>query len=198
MPENLAEKAKRDGKRVISTYKKLADYRTAERNTLNSIIVKATTNINKIKYGNGGLKKVRSDVNAIVSGAKVEMDKLTTAAQYKLGKTKVVKAVKKKKSKKLKVKVKRLKYATGYQVAIYNSKKNAKKNKKAIAKAFSKKKKNSSASAKKSTKSVLIKFKKTKRIKKAKKLFVRARAYNMDGTKKVFGPWSKIKKAKIK
>ena len=80
MPENLAEKVKKDAKKVISTYKNSADYRTAERNTLNSIIVKATTNINKIKYGNGGLKKVRSDVNAIVSGAKVEMDKLITAA----------------------------------------------------------------------------------------------------------------------
>ena len=198
MPENLAEKVKKDAKKVISTYKNSADYRTAERNLLSIIVSNATSKINKIKYGNGGLKKVKNDANAIVSAAKADMDKLLTNAQYKLGKTKVVKAVKKKKSKKLKVKVKRLKYATGYQVAIYNSKKNAKKNKKAIAKAFSKKKKNSSASAKKSTKSVLIKFKKTKKIKKAKKLFVRARAYNMDGTKKVFGPWSKIKKAKIK
>ena len=120
-----------------------------------------------------------------------------TSAQYKLGKTKVVKVVKKKKSKKIKIKVKRLKYATGYQVAVYKSKKNAKKNKKAIAKAFSKKKYSSTAT-KKPTKTVLIKFKKTKKIKKAKKLFVRARAYNMDGKKKVFGPWSKIKKAKIK
>ena len=198
MPENLAEKVKKDAKKVISTYKNSADYRTAERNLLSIIVSNATSKINKIKYGNGGLKKVKNDANAIVSAAKADMDKLLTNAQYKLGKTKVVKAVKKKKSKKLKVKVKRLKNATGYQVAIYNSKKNAKKNKKAIAKAFSKKKKNSSASAKKSTKSVLIKFKKTKKIKKAKKLFVRARAYNMDGTKKVFGPWSKIKKAKIK
>ncbi len=100
-------------------------------------------------------------------------------------KTKVTKIYKKKKSaKKIKIKIKKTAGATGYQVAIYKSKKNAKKNKKALVKKYVKFKKK-----------ITIK---SKKIKNKKKLFVRARAYVLDGTTKLFGPWSNIKKAKIK
>ena len=110
----------------------------------------------------------------------------TTSGTVKApGKAKIKKIYKKKKSaKKLKVKLKKTTGANGYQVAVYKSKKKAKKNKKALVKKYTKKLK------------VTIK---SKKLKKKKKLYVRARAYVLDGTgKKVFGKWSAIKKAKIK
>ena len=111
----------------------------------------------------------------------------TTVAPKKVAKPSKVKikkiAKKKKSAKKLKVTLKKAKNAKGYQVAVYKSKKNAKKNKKAIVKKYSK--------------SVKVKLK-GKKLKGKKKLFVRARAYNLDGKKKVFGAWSKIKKVKVK
>ncbi|MBP5773413.1 MAG: hypothetical protein J6W35_05025 [Eubacterium sp.] len=101
------------------------------------------------------------------------------------GKAKIKKVYKKKKSaKKLKVKLKKVKGAKGYQVAVYKSKKNAKKNKKALTKKYTKKLK------------VTLK---SKKLKKKKKLYVRARAYVLDGNGiKVFGKWSSIKKGKTK
>ena len=101
------------------------------------------------------------------------------------GKAKIKKVYKKKKSaKKLKVKLKKTKGAKGYQVAVYKSKKTAKKNKKALVKKFTKKLK------------VTIK---SKKLKKKKKLYVRARAYVLDFSgKKVYGKWSSIKKGKTK
>lgn len=103
----------------------------------------------------------------------------------KPGKAKIKKVkAKKKSSKKLKLTLKKIKKATGYQIAVYKTKKNAKKNKKAIIKKFVKKVK------------VTIK---SKKLKNKKKLFVRARAYVLDGSqKKVYGKWSKTKKVKIK
>ena len=99
-------------------------------------------------------------------------------------KAKVKKAVKKKKSsKKIKITLKKTKGAKGYQVAAYKKKKDAKKNKKALKKKYVKK----------------VKFTLTsKKFKKKKKLYVRARAYVLDGKAKVFGKWSKIKKVKTK
>ena len=101
------------------------------------------------------------------------------------GKTKIKKVYKKKRSaKKLKVKLKKVKGAKGYQVAVYKSKKKAKKNKKAL--------------VKKCTKKLKVTLK-SKKLKKKKKLYVRARAYvlNTSGIK-VFGKWSAIKKGKTK
>ncbi len=99
-------------------------------------------------------------------------------------KAKVKKAVKKKKSaKKIKVKIKKVKGSAGYQVAVYKSKKKAKKNKKALVKKFVKK-----------TKFTI----KSKKFKKKKKLWVKVRAYVLDGSTKVFGTWSKPKKTKKK
>ena len=95
----------------------------------------------------------------------------------------VKKAVKKKSSKKIKITLKKAKGAKGYQVAVYKTKKNAKKTVKALKTTYTKK----------------VKFSiKSKKFKKKKKLFVRARAYTFDGTQKLFGPWSKVKKVKIK
>ena len=102
----------------------------------------------------------------------------------KPGKTKVKKAVKKKKSaKKIKVKLKKVKGAKGYQVAVYKSKKKAKKNKKALVKKYYKK-----------TKFTI----KSKKFKNKKKLWVKARAFVMYGKSKIFGKWSKPKKTKKK
>ena len=101
------------------------------------------------------------------------------------GKAKIKKVYKKKRSaKKLKVKLKKVKGAKGYQVAVYKSKKKAKKNKKALVKKYTKKLK------------VTLK---SKKLKKKKKLYVRARAYVLDANGiKVFGKWSAIKKGKTK
>ncbi|MCR5430089.1 MAG: hypothetical protein K6E58_02535 [Eubacterium sp.] len=102
------------------------------------------------------------------------------------GKTKIKKVYKKKKSaKKLKLKLKKVKRAKGYQVNVYKSKKKAKKNKKAIVRKYVKYKKK-----------ITIK---SKKLKNKKKLYVRARAYVLDTNKvKIFGKWSNIKKVKIK
>ena len=98
------------------------------------------------------------------------------------GKTKVKKAIKRKKSpKKISVKLKKVKGAKGYQIAVYKNKKNAKKNKKSIKKKYSSK-----------TKFTV----KSKKFKKLKKIYIRARAYTLDGKKKLFGKWSKVKKVK--
>ncbi len=106
--------------------------------------------------------------------------KVTPAAKAP-GKVKIAKVYKKKKkAKKLKIKLKRVAGAAGYQVKVYKTKKNAKKNKKAIANKFTSKIK------------VTIK---SKKLKKKKKLFVRARAY---GANHLYGVWSNIKKVKVK
>lgn len=99
-------------------------------------------------------------------------------------KAKVKKAIKKKKSaKKIKVKLKKIKGAAGYQVSVYKSKKKAKNNKKALVKKYVKK----------------VKFTlKSKKFKKKKKLYIRARGFVYDGAARVFGTWSKVKKVKIK
>ena len=101
------------------------------------------------------------------------------------GKAKIKKITTKKKSaKKVKLTLKKIKGAKGYQVAIYKTKKNAKKNKKATVKKFVKKLK------------VTIK---SKKLKNKNKLYVKARAYVLDTNgKKVYGKWSKVKKVKIK
>ena len=100
-------------------------------------------------------------------------------------KVKVKKALKKKSAKKLTVKIKKLSGVKGYEVRVYKSKKNAKKNKKAIVKKFINKNK---------AKLVI----KSKKLKGKKKLFARVRAKKIDCGQTVFGAWSKPKKVKIK
>lgn len=116
---------------------------------------------------------------------------VTTAAPTKApviqtpGKAKIKKVWKKKRSaKKLKIKLAKVKNAKGYKVCVYKNKKKAKKHKKAIVTKYTTK----------------LKYTiKSKKLKNKKKLFVGARAYNVtnDGTK-VYGPWAKIKKVKVK
>lgn len=101
------------------------------------------------------------------------------------GKAKIKKVWKKKKSaKKLKIKLAKVKNAKGYQVCVYKNKKNAKKHIKAIVTKYTTK----------------VKYTiKSKKLKKKKKLFVGARAYNVSSNgSKVFGAWAKIKKVKVK
>ena len=90
---------------------------------------------------------------------------------------------KKKASNQIKLSLKKIKEAKGYQIAIYKTKKNAQKNKKAILKKYVKKVK------------LTIK---SKKLKNKNLLFVKARAYKLNGNKKIYGKWSKIKKVKIK
>ena len=81
----------------------------------------------------------------------------------------------KKSGKKIKVKIKKIKGAKGYQVVVSKKKKG-----KAIYKKFVKKTK------------VTLKSKKFKK----KKLYVKIRAYTLDGKTKVYGKWSKVTKVK--
>lgn len=90
---------------------------------------------------------------------------------------------KKKSAKKVKLTLKKIDGVVGYQVAVYKTKNNAKKNKNAIVKKIVK-----------NTKAAI----KSKKLKNAKKLYIRARAYIMNGKTKLYGEWSKIKKVKIK
>ena len=100
------------------------------------------------------------------------------------GKAKIKKiTVKKKVSKKVKLSLKKIRGAKGYQVAIYKTKKNASKNKKAIVKKFVKK-----------TSVTVI----SKKLKNKKTLYVKVRAYKLNGKKKIYGKWSKVRKVRIK
>ena len=97
----------------------------------------------------------------------------------------VKKATKKKSAKKLTVKIKKISGVKGYEVRVYKSKKNAKKNKKAVVKKLISKNK---------AKLVV----KSKKLKGKKKLFARVRAYKVECGQTVFGALSKPKKVKIK
>ena len=103
-------------------------------------------------------------------------------------KVKVAKATKKSKaSKKVTVTLsKKIKKANGYQVRVFKSKSNAKKNKSAIAK----------TTIKKNTKTLKVSGKK---LKNKKTLYVRVRAYKKVSGKKVYSKkWSDVKKVKVK
>lgn len=117
----------------------------------------------------------------------VDQDKTTVVTnQVKApAKAKISKVTAKKKSaKKVKLLLKKISGAKGYQIAVYKTRKNAKNNKKAIVRKFVKK--------------VNITVK-SKKLKNKKKLFVRARAYVLDASgKKLYGKWSNVKKVKIK
>ncbi len=108
----------------------------------------------------------------------------TKAAEVKKpGKAVVKKATKKKSAKSIKVTLKKVKGAKGYEVAVYTSNKSAKKNQKAI--------------VVKSVKKVSVKIK-SKKLKNKKKVFIKARAYVLNAKNtKVYGAWSKVKKVKM-
>lgn len=108
----------------------------------------------------------------------------STAKQVNL-QVKIKKATKKKSAKKLTIKIKKTVDAKGYYVMVYKTKKNAKKNKKAIFKKYIKK-----------NKATLVI--KSKKLANKKVLFVRVKAYIKVNDEVVFGKPSKIKKVKIK
>lgn len=96
----------------------------------------------------------------------------------------VINSVKRKSAKKIKISLKKVKGANGYQVAVYKSKTNAKKNKKALVKKF----------VNKRTVSI-----NSNKFKNKKKLYIKARAYALkDDGKKNYGKWSLIKSVRMK
>lgn len=104
----------------------------------------------------------------------------TTKAAVKVGRTKVKSATKKKAAKKVKISLKKINGAKGYKVQFSTTKK------------F---KKTLVTKTVKKTKVTIN----SKKLKNKKKLFVRAKAYKLDGKKKVWSKkWSKVKKVKIK
>ena len=97
--------------------------------------------------------------------------------RQKPGKVKIKSFIKKKKS--LKLKWRRVKNVKGYQIAVYNKKKYARKNKKRIYSKYTKK-----------IKCII----KSRKIRNKKRLFARVRAYCLESRKRIFGKWSKIKR----
>ncbi|MFR4318969.1 MAG: hypothetical protein ACLT2Z_05955 [Eubacterium sp.] len=96
--------------------------------------------------------------------------------------TKVKKATKKKVVKKIKITLKKVIGATHYQVKVSTSKKFKGKKKVTITKIV-----------KKSTSTIKI-----KKLKSAKKYYVKARAMKKSGSTVIYGKWSKRKTVKIK
>ena len=104
----------------------------------------------------------------------------TSAEKTALGRAAFSKKIKKKLSlKKIKVSIKKVENATGYEVRVATSKK------------FKK------TLYKKSYKKVAFTLK-SKKLANKKKLYIKVRAYVLDGTNKIYGKWSKVKKVKIK
>lgn len=101
------------------------------------------------------------------------------------GKVKIARVTPKKKSaKKVKFFLKKIKDAKGYQAAVYKTRKDARKNKRAV--------------VRKVVKKVNVTIN-SKKLKGKKALFIKVRAYVLDrNKKKVYGKWSNIKKVKIK
>ena len=106
----------------------------------------------------------------------------TSTKQKAIGKASVKKIdIKKKSAKQIKITLNKTKNVSGYQVAVYQEKKVAKKNKKALITKYVKK----------------LKFKiKSKKLKNKKNLYVRVRAYRLKGKIKKFGVWSNIVRVK--
>lgn len=100
-------------------------------------------------------------------------------AKIKLSKSRIKKAIKKKKAKSIKVSFKKVKNAAGYEVA------------------FSTTRKFKKTLIKKSVKKISVIIK-NKKFKGKKKLYVRVRAVVVKDGTKYYGKWSKIKNVKIK
>jgi hypothetical protein len=135
-----------------------------------------------IYVSSDGIKMKYTNVTVEGEPATVVPQETTVKAPGKV----VIKKVysKKKSSNKLKIKIKKIKSAKGYQVAVFKTYKKAKKKKGALLKKYVAYKK--------------VLTIKSKKLKNNKKLYVRVRAYKKNGKSKKFGKWSKIKKVKIK
>lgn len=122
--------------------------------------------------------------NGSISGANGKTDTEIASTVKVPGKTKIRKVLKKRNSRTLKVTLKKVRKATGYQICVYKTRKSAKNNKNVIVKKFTKKI------------NVLLK---SRKIKNRKKIFVKARAYIKNDTgNKIYSKWSKVKKVNIK
>ncbi len=102
-----------------------------------------------------------------------------TTKSIKVGQTKIRKAIKKQNSKKILLKLKKIKGAKKYQIQV------------------SKNKRFKKVLVKKTVKKTNVKINSKKVIRK-KKLYVRARAVKIVKSQKYYGKWSKAKKIKIK
>lgn len=121
----------------------------------------------------------KPDPTTVAPETTVKPTNKTDGSTAKVPATKVTKASKKKSAKKLSVTLKAVNGASKYQIQV------------SAAKTFKKVLVNKTVSKVKATVS-------SKKIKKAKKLFVRARAIKVVNGKKVYSDWSKAKKVKIK
>lgn len=114
--------------------------------------------------------------------------KPVTSKYAKPSKVKIIKTYSKKKSsKKIRLSIKKVTGAKGYQIAVFKTKTNAKKNKHSLVKKVIKQR-----NVKK------IKYTiKSKKFKNKKTLYVRIRAYKKYDKTNVYGKWSDVKKIKI-
>lgn len=114
--------------------------------------------------------------------------KPVTSKYAKPSKVKIIKTYSKKKSsKKIRLSIKKVTGAKGYQIAVFKTKTNAKKNKHSLVKKVIKQR-----NVKK------IKYTiKSKKFKNKKTLYVRIRAYKKYDNTNVYGKWSDVKKIKI-
>lgn len=130
--------------------------------------------------------KIATDVTTKANSIETtKVDSVTTVSEnksVKLRDTKVKKATKKKAVKKIKITLKKVIGATHYQVKVSTSKKFKGKKKVTITKIV-----------KKSTSTIKI-----KKLKSAKKYYVKARAMKKSGSTVIYGKWSKRKTVKIK
>ena len=130
--------------------------------------------------------KIATDVTTKANSIETtKIDSVTTVSgnkSVKLRDTKVKKATKKKVVKKIKITLKKVIGATHYQVKVSTSKKFKGKKKVTITKIV-----------KKSTSTIKI-----KKLKSAKKYYVKARAMKKSGSTVIYGKWSKRKTVKIK
>lgn len=126
----------------------------------------------------------KTTVSNVESTTTAEQNKTTARVTTKVtvkapGQGKVKKATKKKLSKKAKISLKKISGAKGYRIQISTTKK------------FKK------ILVKKTVKRVKFNIS-SQKIKNKKKLYVRVKAYRLNGKTKVFGKWSKAKKVKVK
>lgn len=113
------------------------------------------------------------------SSTTVNVIEQEVTTKVKLAKTKVKKAIKATESKKIKISLKKINGVSGYQIQI------------------SKKKNFNSVLIKKKVKKISFTVS-SKRVKKLKKIFVRARVFVKKNGKTRYGDWSKAKRVKIK
>lgn len=138
------------------------------------------------------LEELSSEVTTKVEETEVttkieETEVTTTKAQIKIdvAKVQIKKIIKKKSAKSIKINIKKIKDASGYYIRIYNTIKNAKKDKKALVKKIVKKNVGTFTISRKT-------------LKNRKTIFVKVRAYKKIKGKTYYGKWSKIESVKSK